>query len=89
MKDYSKLKSSETALLVQEKIKALKDNGHLPRGYARIIMERYPEITKDMVYNATNGRPSSEMVQNAIIELAAENRDVERLKKLDELLGNK
>lgn len=87
MDDYSKMKNSEAEKLVRAKIRALKENGHLPNGYAKIITERYPQITKDMVYNATKGKSASDMVQNAIIELATENKAIEKLKKLDAILN--
>lgn len=88
MDDYSKMKNSDAEKLVRAKIKALKENGHLPKGYAKIINERYPEITKDMIYNATKGKSASDMVQNAIIELATENKAAEKLRKLDAILND-
>jgi hypothetical protein len=82
------MKNSDAEKLVREKIKALKENGHLPKGYAKIINARYPEITKDMIYNATKGKSASDAVQNAIIELATENKAAEKLRKLDAILND-
>jgi hypothetical protein len=88
MDDYTNMKNSDAEQLVREKIRALKENGHLPKGYAKIITERYPEITKAMVYNATKGKSASDAVQNAIIELATENKAAEKLRKLDAILND-
>lgn len=83
---YSNLKDSEAQELIRQKIRALKDNGHLPKGYAKVIREKYPEISIDVIYNAANGKPASEKVQNAIIELALENKAAKKLELLDSIL---
>lgn len=70
--------------LIRQKIVALRPN--LPRGYARIISERYPNISESSVHNAMNGRKASETVHDAIIELAKENKLAARLKELDSVL---
>lgn len=86
MSDKKAHYASPRAQEIRDKIKMLKDRGMLPKGYAKEIMKKYPHLNENTIYGAASGRAASEEVQNAIIEIAMENKEMERIKKLNELL---
>jgi len=69
-----------------EYVAQVKEKGLLPTRYAKELNLRYPHFKVKTIHNVVHGQTYNAEIIDAIIELASENKEKQRLEKLEALL---
>lgn len=81
-------KLSEDKKETLEYVMQIKKAGLLPTRYAKEIKERYPHLGIQSIHSVAAGKFHNPEIVDAIIELASENKEKQRIEKLKALLAD-